>query len=208
MNVYGVEQWKERTLPGTVLKIESIPAEDAFSLLRPLFAAAGGLSLSQVCGLTALGAATIQNWVKRGWVGRPQDKRYNESQVARIILINLLRESMQLESIAQLLGYVNGRLDDTSDDIIPDDILYGYLCAVLRQFSGDAIEEGHIGQKIRQIIQFYDGPTEDSRERLASALEVMVYACWSGWLKQKADAKLTRMALSGKERNLSDTGAL
>ena len=195
-------------MPGTVLKIESIPAEDAFSFLRPLFVATGGLSLSQVCGLTGLGAATIQNWVKRGWVGRPQDKRYNESQVARIILINLLRESMQLETITSLLGYVNGRLDDTSDDIIPDDILYSYLCAVLCQFSGCTIEEGHIDQKIRQIIRLYDGPTEDSHERLANALEVMVYACWSGWLKQKADAKLARMSLSGKERDSSNAGTL
>lgn len=194
-------------MPGTVLKIESIPAEDAFSLLKPLFAAAGGLSLSQVCGLTGLGAATIQNWVKRGWVGRPQDKRYDQTQVARVILINLLRESMQLEAIVQLLGYVNGRLDDTSDDIIPDHMLYSYLCAVLRQFGGEAIEAGHIGEQIRRIIQHYDGPTKDSRERLANALEVMVYACWSGWLKQKADSKLSRMALPGRAEKAAQTGA-
>lgn len=195
--MYGVDYLKEQTLPGTVLKIDSIPAEDAFSLLEPLFAAAGGLSLSQVCGLTGLSGGTIQNWVKRGWVGRPIDKRYNQTQVARIILINLLRESMQLETITLLLGYVNGRLDDTSDDIIPDHILYSYFCAVLRRSDREVLGQG-LSEKIREVIQTYQGPTEDSHERLVNALEVMVYACWSGWLKQKADQKLGDMALLAK----------
>lgn len=178
------------TLPGTVLQVDSIPAEDAFSLLEPLFSVTGGLSLSQVCGLTGLGSATVQNWVKRGWVPRPQEKRYLPPQVARIILINLLRESMTLENITLLLGYVNGRLDDQSDDIIPDHQLYGYLCAVLQEFGKKALDEERLGDRIRELLKRYEGPTEDSAERLAAALEVMVYACWSGWLKQEADRRL------------------
>lgn len=77
--------------------------------------------------------ATVQNWVKRGWVSAPVNKRYGERQVARILLINLLRPAMRLDQIASLLRYVNGSVDDRTDDILPDDQLYNWLCtATLR----------------------------------------------------------------------------
>ena len=35
-------------------------------------------------------------------------------------MINLLRPTMQLDKIARLLQYINGRVEDRSDDIIPE----------------------------------------------------------------------------------------
>ena len=119
-------------LPGTTLPLPEGQQDDLFSVLDPIFAVSpGGLLLSQVTELTGLGAATIQNWVKRGWVSNPVNKRYGELHVARILLINLLRPAMKLENIAALLRYVNGSVDDRADDIIPETQLYSLLCSVL-----------------------------------------------------------------------------
>ena len=78
-------------LPGTTLPLPEGQQDALFTVLDPIFAVSpGGLLLSQVTELTGLGAATIQNWVKRGWVSNPVGKRYGELHVARILLINLL----------------------------------------------------------------------------------------------------------------------
>ena len=63
------------TLPGTVLPLPEALPERPFSLLEPVFAVSGGgLLLSQVTELTGLSPATVQNWVKRGWVSAPVNK--------------------------------------------------------------------------------------------------------------------------------------
>ena len=63
-------------LPGTTLPLPEGQQDALFTVLDPIFAVSpGGLLLSQVTELTGLGAATIQNWVKRGWVSNPVSKR-------------------------------------------------------------------------------------------------------------------------------------
>ena len=74
-----------------------------FEAIRPAFAVTGGLMLSQVVEMTGLGGSTIQNWIKRGWIMSPVDKKYSERQVARILIIDLLRKSMKLENILRLM---------------------------------------------------------------------------------------------------------
>ena len=109
--------------PGTV--IETSKLEDGAS--RTLFAgifAGGGIALSQVSSMTGLEPHVIQNWVKRGFVSPPQRRVYSSRQFARIAIINMLRQTMQIEHITALLSYINGSLSDESDDLIPDDELY------------------------------------------------------------------------------------
>lgn len=92
-------------IPGTLLPLTEESRTHAFSVLEPVFAVSGGgLQLSQLTEMTGLSASTIQNWVKRGWVSKPVNKKYGPLQVARILLINLLRPAMQLDKIAALLG--------------------------------------------------------------------------------------------------------
>ena len=101
-------------LPGTLLPASDEDYLNAFGTLSHVFAVSGGgLSLSQITEMTGLGVSAVQNWVKRGWVPAPVGKRYGEHQVARILLINMLRPVMKLESIALLLAYVNGKIDDS-----------------------------------------------------------------------------------------------
>ena len=111
----------ERKLPGTSLPCPPDKERDPFSVLEPVFAlSGGGLQLAQLCELTGLTSGTIQNWVKRGWVDSPVNKKYNEPQVARILILNLLRDAIQLDHIAQLLRYINGAADNREDDSLPD----------------------------------------------------------------------------------------
>ena len=113
----------EWNIPGTVLQIprdEADRVEDRFSAMFM----AGGMVLSQVASVTGLESYTVQNWVKRGFLPPPEQKRYTLRQLCRIININMLRSSLSMERICGLLSYVNGRLDDTADDIIDDAKLY------------------------------------------------------------------------------------
>ena len=77
------------------------PGKELFAAVSSLCNVAGGLSLSQIVGITGLEASTIQNWVKRGWISRPVGKKYTQRQIARILLINVLRDCLPLEKIAQ-----------------------------------------------------------------------------------------------------------
>ncbi|HIZ83779.1 MAG TPA: DUF1836 domain-containing protein [Firmicutes bacterium] len=177
-------------LPGTSLPDTSAD-RSAFSQMEPLLAATGGLSLSQVAAVTGLEGSTIQNWVKRGWVPKPVGKKYGETQLARILIISALRDCMQLEQIAKLLAYVNGQVEDRSDDIIGESQLYNYLCAIVRRMRP---EEGLSLAKVRQLVgeetAGYSGPTPDAAGRLEKALTVMALACHAGRIKNLAEELL------------------
>lgn len=179
------------TIPGTVMAYDSRMGQELFAAVSSLWQAAGGLSLSQITALTGLEATTIQNWVKRGWVSRTVGKKYSRRQIARILLINVLRDSLPLEKIAALLSGVNGSVEDASDDIIDEGELYDRLCRLLSQMddlrSGTAVIREAVGGQLAD----YSGPKADSKERLAIALEIMVLAYQASRLKRLAEQRLT-----------------
>lgn len=176
-------------LPGTTLPVQPHDRKDAFDALRPIFAvSSGGLLLSQVAEMTGLGASTVQNWVKRGWVSRPEGKKYNEIQVARILLINLLRPAMRLEDIVKLLEFINGKVDDRSDDIIPETNLYSILCsAIFEMGKSNNLSGGYIRSLTDSLLSDYQGPVPDAAARLRDALCVMLLnVAASGLMEQAA----------------------
>ena len=177
-------------LPGTPLPMTREAQEDAFGSLSPIFAVSGGgLLLSQVAEMTGLGASTIQNWVKRGWVSSPTNKRYNEFQVSRILLINLLRPAMRLEKIVQLLQYTNGSVDDRTDDIIPEPRLYSLLCAAILELSDcEKITHESLVTLTESRLEGYEGPVPDAADRLKNALSIMLMNVAAAMLMQHADA--------------------
>ena len=63
------------TIPGTVLQIPRDHADGVEEMFSSMFLA-GGMVLSQVANITGLEPYTIQNWVKRGFLSPPQNKRY------------------------------------------------------------------------------------------------------------------------------------
>ncbi|MCI8361447.1 MAG: DUF1836 domain-containing protein [Clostridiales bacterium] len=174
-------------IPGTNLP-DTKGNRTAFSMIEPLLAAAGGLSLSQVAAVTGLEGSTIQNWVKRGWVSKPIQKKYDETQLARILIISSLRDCMQIEQIVQLMAYVNGLVEDRSDDIIKESQLYNYLCEVVRRLTPEeGISLDGVRRLVREQTEDYSGPAPDSRTRLERALTVMALACEAGRIKNLAD---------------------
>ena len=164
-----------------------------FSLFRPLIQATDGLSLGQVCKLTGLEPSTIQNWVKRGYVSRPEEKKYRERQLARILLISSLRDCMQLDRIGELMSFVNGDANDTGDDIISEEQMYDYFCGVIGRTEHTAMTAEKISELVGEVTADYQPPNETAASTLKQALTVMVLAYVAGVYKRNADALFQQM---------------
>ena len=108
-----------KKLPGSTAEVDISRPGAADTLLTSMFLT-GGLMLSQVAQFTGLEPYTIQNWVKRGFLSSPKNKKYSRRQLSRILIINMLRDALPLDAICRLLSYINGQLDQESDDIIDD----------------------------------------------------------------------------------------
>ena len=182
------------TLPGTTIAVDWDHPEEAETLLNSLFLA-GGLMLSQLASLTGLEPHVIQNWVRRGFVAPPVRKRYSRRQFSRIVLINMLKDSMQLDKICTLLCYVNGELDDESDDLIDDSQLYLYIVrlAALAEHQSPA-GPNEAARWCQTAVSDYSEPVPGARDRVARCLQVILTAYLSARLKREAEAMLAQLA--------------
>ena len=188
-----MESTKEKLLPGTATT-HIVHGEKGFGKIEMLLKATGGLSLSQVCAVTGLEGSTIQNWVKRGWVAHPKGKRYEEIHIARVLIINALKECIKLENIAQLMTYVNGTTEDNSDEIIKENDLYNYLCSALQRLGQvDDLSQGGVESLVETAIKDYEGPTPYARVRIRKALTVMIYACVCTDVKRRTEAMMQQV---------------
>ena len=146
------------------MKYSGQAKDAAFSLISPILEATGGLTLSQLSKLTGLEGTTIQNWIKRGWVSPTRGgKKYSQQQVLRILLINMLRGAMKLEDIANLMVYINGDVEDTSDDIISDELLYNILCKII--FNAEdkgAFDSDSVKALVAEEVEEYENESSDS----------------------------------------------
>ena len=181
-------------IPGTVIPYAGFDG-DVFDLFRPMLRAADGLSLAQVCSITGLEAPCIQNWVKRGFVPHPIKKRYYERQLARILMISALRESMQIERIVQLLALVNGDVESEADDLIEESRLFDMLCRVSRDTETLPLANAQAEESIARVSANYRESRPGDKVRLEEALTVMLYAHLACRLKREAD--LAYMQLCG-----------
>ena len=175
-------------VPGTVLEIQRSEADGVEEKIRSLFLA-GGMVLGQVANLTGLEPYTVQNWVKRGFLPPPEQKRYTIRQLCRIININMLRASLPLESICSLLSYVNGRLDDTSDDLIDDAQLY-FLFLRLAARAKELDEPTLWDQAMNDALAEYQEPVPGARARVEKVLRVMMTAWIAAKMRHKAEEML------------------
>lgn len=178
-----------RKLPGTTIEAANRNAESARELLDNIFMA-GGLVLSQVSGLTGLEPYIVQNWVKRGFLSPPQHKKYTKRQFCRIAIINMLRDAIQIDRIVGLLSFINGRLDDESDDIIDDSQLYVYYIEAVNGVERES-DISDVGEKVRKCVeaavQGFDEPFPGAKNRLLKVLAVMVFAHYSAVMKACAE---------------------
>ena len=181
----------EWILPGTVLKAETEEASGVESLFAPMFLA-GGMVLSQVSSITGLEPYIIQNWVKRGFLSPPQNKRYTLRQLCRILNINMLKGVLPMERVCAMLGYINGQLDDDSDDTIDDSRLY-FMFVRLAAHAKQIDQNQAWQEAIDQVLQDYDEPIPGARDRIAQVLRIMLIAYIAARMKEQAETLLTEI---------------
>ena len=173
------------TIPGTTLTELRANADHVDEMFTSMFLA-GGMVLSQVSSITGLEAYTIQNWVKRGFLAPPRNKRYDMEQVCRIITINMLKGALPLEKICSLMQYINGDLTDDSDDIIDDAVLYFMfvkLAARARHIGGNQNWDEALEEATASYVEPYPG----ARQRIIKVLRTMLMAWIASRFKQQVD---------------------
>ena len=178
----------EWNIPGTVLKC---PPEEA-AIVEQRFGAmflGGDIVLSQVVGITGLEPHAVQNWVKRGFLSPPCRKRYTLRQLCRIININMLKSVLPMDRICGLLGYVNGQLNDESDDVIDDSQLY-FMFVRLAAIVGQVADPNTWDQCIAREMKGYEEPVPGAAGRVEQVLRIMLTAWASVRLQKKAEQML------------------
>ena len=181
-------QW---TIPGTTLTGLRSNADRTQELFQTMFLP-GGMTLSQVTGITGLEAYTVQNWVKRGFLPSPVNKRYNMEQLCRLININILKGTMPIEQIVKLMGYLNGNLADESDDLVDDTMLFFLfvkLAARARYIGGTKAWD----DALLEITEDYEEPVPGARTKRIQVLKIMLTVYCANALKTQADAMIAQL---------------
>ena len=177
--------------PGTTIETTELVPAASRHLWEGIFAT-GGITLSQVSVMTGLEPHVIQNWVKRGFVSSPQKRLYSKNQFARIVIINMLRESLQLDRICALLGYLNGRLHDESDDVIGDAELY-HLYTDMIAVHGRNMDSKAILEAAEEAAERYAEPVPGAKQRLVKILQVMANAHFAARSRHRAEELLSQL---------------
>lgn len=190
--------WKEMnkvewTLPGTVLSVDADRPQAAEEVFSSLFLA-GGLALSQVTQVTGLEPYIIQNWVRRGFLAPPKQRKYTRRQLSRILMINALKSTLSIEQICKLLSYINGALDDEGDDAIDDTELYGAFVLVAGSVQKHGLtSESEMNRLIADGLKDYKESIPGAKERIEQALRIMITAWRAAQLQTKAQAMMNAL---------------
>ena len=186
----------EWTLPGTVLSVDADRPQAAEEVFSSLFLA-GGLVLSQVTQVTGLEPYIIQNWVRRGFLAPPKQRKYTRRQLSRILMINALKSALSIEQICKLLSYINGALDDESDDTIDDTELYGAFVLVAGSVQKHGLtSESEMNRLIADGLKDYKESIPGAKERIEQALRIMITAWRAAQLQTKAQSMMNALCVS------------
>ena len=178
------------TIPGTVLQRPRQESEQIEEMFSSMFLA-GGMVLSQVSELAGLEPYAVQNWVKRGFLTPPERKRYSLRQLCRVLNINSLKSILPMEQIAGLLSYVNGQLDDVSDDMIDDAQLY-FMFVRLAARAKDLYLEAEREALLEQVLSDYQEPIPGAKQRVKQVLQIMLTAWLAARMRQEAEKMLNK----------------
>lgn len=186
----------EWTLPGTVLSVDADRPQAAEEVFSSLFLA-GGLVLSQVTQVTGLEPYIIQNWVRRGFLAPPKQRKYTRRQLSRILMINALKSTLSIEQTCKLLSYINGALDDEGDDTIDDTELYGAFVLVAGSVQKHGLtSESEMNRLIADGLKDYKESIPGAKERIEQALRIMITAWRAAQLQTKAQSMMNALCVS------------
>lgn len=181
-----------KTFPGTTIEVRNMTQGSSRTLFDGLFAT-GGITLSQVSIMTGLEPYLVQNWIKRGFISSPVKRVYSRVQFARIIIINMLRESLQIDKICGLIHIIAGVLDDTSDDLISDDELYHRYVDMISDVSLNVADEGSVLGAAEKAVIDFESPFPDAKKKLIRILQVMLYAHEAAKLRDRSEEILSTL---------------
>lgn len=187
-----MEQW---IIPGTILTARPEETEYIEDRFRSMFLG-GGMVLSQVASITGLEPYAIQNWVKRGFLSNPENKRYTLRQLCRIININMLKPALPMEEICGLLQYINGNLNDEKDDLIDDSQLYFLFIRLAvnhREMNTPAGRDAYLDE----VLSAYKEPIPGAKERVKNVLRIMLTAWAAAQLRITAEQMVAQLKTEG-----------
>lgn len=187
-------RFENKRIPGTRMEKEAMGNVTGQEFLDKIFYIQNGIMLANIRDISGIDGSTLQNWVKRGWTGNAVNKKYTKDQLSRILLINMMRSSIQLEKIDALLHYINGDIDRTDDDIIPESKLFDFVCRAVEAVSAETVYDKEM------LKAFIAGMTADypeafagARERLNNVILIIVTAYASSVLTEEANSGLQNM---------------
>jgi len=176
-------------IPGTVLDRKKMGDVTGIEFLDKIFYITSGIMLAQIREIAGVDGSTLQNWLKRGWVVNPVNKMYNRDQLARILIINMMRDTMQLCDITFLLTYVNGDAERSDDDIISESRLYDYICRLSDSLLGRVdVTQETLAALVDECTADYAERFPGARERLHKALEIIMMSSYAAMIKRRADS--------------------
>ena len=181
-----------KVYPGTTIEVTNIKKGDSRILFDGIFAA-GGISLSQVSNMTGLEPYLIQNWVKRKFVSSPVKKLYSKEQFSRIVIINMLREALQIESICNLVQIISGNPSDDSDDLIKDDELYHRYVDMICEGDIDITDKAEMLNATQKAVEDFENTAPWAKDKLARILQIMLYAHTASKLRDSAKEMLATL---------------
>ena len=103
-----------------------------------------------------------------------------------------LQNVLPMEKICGLLTYVNGHLDDESDDLIDDSQLYFMFVRLAARARG-LDDKDELQQALNQVLSDYEEPIPGAKARIEKVLRVMLTAWISTRMRQEAEKMLSDM---------------
>ena len=180
-------------LPGTVLNVDLEREDSAEDVFSAMFLT-GGLVLSQVTQVTGLEPYIVQNWVRRGFLSPPQQRKYTRRQLSRILTINALKSALSIEQICHLLQYINGALDDEGDDTIDDTQLYRAFVSLARSVTREGYPAADgMTPLLENSLSSYIEPVPGAKLRIEEVLRIMITAWRSAQLQAEAQRMLREL---------------
>ncbi len=186
---------ENRMIPGTQMDKEAMGNVTGLAFLDKIFYIQQGIMLAQIRDISGIDGSTLQNWVKRGWTGNAINKKYSKDQLSRILLINMMRQALQLEKIDYILHYINGDIDSKDDDIIPESKLYDYVCKIVDAASATTVFDAEALRRcIAEMTVDHPEIFPGARARLNEVLEIIVTAYNASLLAEYANAQLQTLS--------------
>ena len=168
------------TFPGTTIETRALEKGSSKLLFDGI--------LSQVSIMTGLEPYLIQNWIKRGFVAPPQKRVYGKEQFARIIIINMLREALQIERICTLIQVMG-----SGEDRIRDDELYHRYVDLLAENEINMMDEKSVSAAVESVALVSETHDPGLKKQLERILQVMLYAHAASQFRDSAEQILATL---------------